>query len=558
MAAGRLDRTDVGRSLPFIVTAVAIGLLSLWFQSHRAIGSDIVRTDSLWARLAGAGWAVWFYLYKAVLPVGLRSIYPRWQIDGGQWWSYVPVLLVAGAFAMFWRYRRTWGHGLLLGLGYFLVMLSPVLGFVDIGFMFASLVADHWQYFAIIAPISLVAVAMTSAPRWLGTRHLFPTAALAGAVLVALAGLTWRQCGLYSDSGTFWRAVLAADSRSWLAYNNLGAVLLERGQTDEAIEHFRAALKIRPVHAMGHYNLGGALRQKGRTDEAIEHFRAALEIQPVYAMARYNLGEALREKGQVDEAMDQFRAALEIQPTYAEAHNGLGMALFRKGQVDEAIEHFRAALEIQPSYAEAHNNIARALSQIGRSDEAILHLGAALKLQPGHAEAHNNLANVLRQKGQVREAAAQYQQALEIRPGYAMAHYNLAEVLQQEGQVRQAVAHYQKALDLRPDFAPACNRLAWVLATSPDASVRNGVRAVGLAEEAQRLSGGGHPGVVATLAAAYAEAGRFPEAVEAAKRALELATAQNKTVQADRLRRQITLYRAGLPYRDAGRAENDL
>ena len=132
------------------------------------------------------------------------------------------------------------------------------------------------------------------------------------------------------------------------------------------------------------------------------------------------------------------------------------------------------------------------------------------------------------------------------------------EVLQQEGQVRQAVAHYQKALDLRPDFAPACNRLAWILATSPDASVRNGVRAVGLAEGAQRLSGGGHPGVVATLAAAYAEAGRFPEAIETAKSALELAAAQNRTAQADRLRRQITLYQAGLAYRDAGRADNDL
>ena len=510
---GTVGRKDLWRSLPFFAIAVAVGLVSFWFQSHRAIGSDIVRTDSFWARLAGAGWAVWFYLYKAALPLHLNAIYPRWQIDEGQWWSYLPGLLLLAGLLGCWPFRRTWGRGPLFGLGYFVVMLLPVLGFLDIGFMMASLVADHWQYFAIIGPLSWTAAAITRS--WPGTKAV----ALGGALLLVLGGLTWRQCGLYADPGTFWRAALAANPNSWLAHNNLGNDLFERGQVDEAMAHYKRAVDIEPRYATAHYNLGGVLRQKGQLDEAIAQFRKALEIQPVYSMAHYNLGEALREKGEMDEAIAHYQRALEIHPDYAEAHNSLGNALPRKGRVDEALGHLQKALEIHPD----------------------------------RAEDHNNFANVLWQKGQVQEAITHYQKALEIRPAYALAHHNLGQILQQEGQVREAVIHFQKALEIQPDFAPACNSLAWVLATSPDASVRDGARAIELAEAAERSSRGNNPTFTATLAAAYAEARRFPEAIETAKQALQLATAQNRPTLANRLQAQIALYQTGSPYRDPGR-----
>jgi tetratricopeptide (TPR) repeat protein len=510
---GAVRRRDLRRSLPFFAMAVGVGLVSFWFQSHRAIGSDIVRTDSFWARLAGAGWAVWFYLYKAALPLHLNAIYPRWQIDGGQWWSYVPGLLWVAVLLGCWRYRRGWGRGPLFSLGYFAVMLLPVLGFLDIGFMLMSLVADHWQYFAIVGPLSFAAAAITR--RQPGARAV----ALGGTLLLGLGGLTWRQCGLYADPGTFWRAVLTANPDSWLAHNNLGNDLFERGQVDEAMAHYQRAVELAPHYATAHYNLGGVLRQKGQLDKAIAEFRRALEIQPVYSMAHYNLGEVLRQEGAVDEAIAHYRRALESHPDYAEAHNSLGNALLRKGQVDEALVHLRQALE----------------------------------LHPDRAEDHNNIANVLWQKGQVQEALAHYQKALEIRPAYALAHYNLGQMLQQEGQVREAITHFQKALEIQPDLAPACNSLAWVLATSPEASVRDGARGIDLAEAAQRSSHGNNPTFTATLAAAYAEASRFPEAIETAKQALQLATAQNRPALAHRLQAQIALYQAGSPYRDPGR-----
>ena len=519
---GRVERRDLWRSLPFFAAAVGVGLISFWFQAHRAIGTDIVRTDSFWARLAGAGWAVWFYLYKAALPVGLSTIYPRWQIDGGQWWSYLPGLLVLAVLVTCGRYRRSWGKGPLLGLGYFVVMLLPVLGFLDIGFMAMSLVADHWQYFAIIGPISLAAAAIAMLARSPRPERRSPAVAMGGALLLALGVLTWRQSAIYADPATFWRAAITANPDAWLAHNNLGSAIFEQGQVDEAIAHFQRALEIQPDYARAHYNLAGILREKGQLDQAAIHFQRALEIQPAYSMAHYNLGEILRQEGRLDEAIAHFRRAVEIRPDYADAHKALGATLLRKGEMDEAIIHLQRALEIRPD----------------------------------GAEDHNNLAGVLWQQRRVGEAIEHYHKALELRPDYALAHHNFGKLLQQEGQVQEAIAHYQKALEIQPDLAAARGSLAWVFATSPEASLRDGARAVELAQEALRVSGDSNPMLVATLAAAYAQAGQFPRAIETARRALESATAQNRTALAKRVQAQIALYQTGSPYRDTGRAEN--
>jgi tetratricopeptide (TPR) repeat protein len=120
--------------------------------------------------------------------------------------------------------------------------------------------------------------------------------------------------------------------------------------------------------------------------------------------------------------------------------------------------------------------------------------------------------------------------------------------------VEAAIDHYQKALELNPEFVPAFNNLAWVLATCPRAPIRNGARAVELAQRAKRLSGGANLTILRTLAAAYAEAGRFPEALEAAGQALDLATRQGNAATIDALQREIRLYRDGSPLRDWSQA----
>jgi len=148
----------------------------------------------------------------------------------------------------------------------------------------------------------------------------------------------------------------------------------------------------------------------------------------------------------------------------------------------------------------------------------------------------------------VDEAIAHFQKALQVKPDNAEAHINLGNALYQNGRREEAIVHFQKALEITPGYAEAMNNLAWVLATCPQASLRNGSRAVELAQRANQLAGGGNPVFLGTLAAAYAEAGRFSEAVGTAQRALRLAQAQSNTMLADAVQLQMKLYQAGVPF----------
>jgi Flp pilus assembly protein TadD len=224
---------------------------------------------------------------------------------------------------------------------------------------------------------------------------------------------------------------------------------------------------------------------------------------------------ALAKEGQLDEAIRQYQQAIRLKPDYADARNSLGIGLFGKGRTDEAIRQFREVLRLKPGYADAHNNLAGALDKKGQMDEAIRHYQHALRLKPDCADVHNNLGLALARKGQWAEA----------------------------------IVHCQKAVTLQPAALAPHNDLAWLMATCPQAALRNGVKAVELAREADRLSGGKNPDYLDTLGVAYAEAGQFPQAVEAAGRALALAVAQ-KNPHVEEIRARLKLYQDGKPYHE--------
>jgi tetratricopeptide (TPR) repeat protein len=233
------------------------------------------------------------------------------------------------------------------------------------------------------------------------------------------------------------------------------------------------------------------------------------------------------------------------------AHNNLGDALFQKGRVDEAIIQYQSALQIEPDYSFACYNLGNALFKKGRVDEAIAQYQTALQINPGYAEAHDNLGNVLLQKGRVDEAIAQYQTVLHINPDNAKAHNNLGNALLRKGKVDEAIAQYQQVLQIKPDSPNVLNNLAWLLATSPDAHLRNGVQAVKYAERACELTHYGAAPIVGTLAAAYAEAGRYDDAIAAAQKACALATAAGEKELLEKNRELLVLYRARQSYREA-------
>src|SRR6266513_2980366 len=251
--------------------------------------------------------------------------------------------------------------------------------------------------------------------------------------------------------------------------------------------------------------------------------------------------------------------ALAVTADNDVAHNNLGYLCVDRDELDKAISHFEAAARIRSGKRDAHYdvgsafvqmNLADALARKGQSDEAMVHYEEAIKLQPYYADAYYNRGNVLLAKGRIDEAIVDLEKTLQIQPDDADAHTCLGNALLRQGLLKEAIAHYEKALALAPEDPHARNNIAWVLATSSDASIGDGAKAIDLAEVAAALSGGREPRFLRTLAAAYAQSGRFSEALAAAQQAAAIAKMQGKTGLANRLNKDLMLYRGHLPLRE--------
>jgi protein O-mannosyl-transferase len=241
------------------------------------------------------------------------------------------------------------------------------------------------------------------------------------------------------------------------------------------------------------------------------------------------------------------------------AHNNLGYLCIDRGELDKAISHFETASSIRSRKQDPHYdvgsafvqmNLADALARKGQSNEAMVHFDEALKLQPNYADAYYNRGSVLFAQDRIDEAMADWEKALQIQPNDADAHTGLGNALLRQGSLKEAIAHYEKASALSPQDSHSRNNIAWVLATSSDPSIRDGARAIEFAQQAVMLSGGRDPHFVRTLAAAYAESGRFSEAIAAAEQAIAIAALQGKSELANTLKKDIILYREHIPLRE--------
>jgi Flp pilus assembly protein TadD len=400
---------------------------------------------SLPLRLVNAVESAAIYLWQMIYPVGLAVFYPYPANCLAPWKVALAMIVLdfisAGAFVL--RHRRPY---LLVGWLWYLIMLVPVIGIVQVG---TQPRADRYTYLPQIGLYILIAWAARDLfASWRHRRWVLGVSA--ALVITLLAASARTQTSYWRNTESLWTHTLACTSRNNVALTNLGMELLETGR--------------------------------------------------------------------VEEAMADLQKALEINSNDWFAHNSLGKALVRKGRVDEAITHFRKTVELNPKLAEAYNNLGSALLQNGQAAAAI----------------------------------AQYQKALEINPEHAGIHNNLGLAYSQNGAAKEGMAEYEKALEINPQYADAQNNLAWTMATGPEVSLRNGNKAIELAEKADQLSKGGDPNIAGTLAAAYAEAGRFSEAITTVERAMQLATVQKNTAMVDALQIQIKAYKAGIPFRDTG------
>ncbi len=469
---GRINlKRDLVPLLPLWIIGIGFGVVTVLMEKFH-VGADGAGWDhSLGERVLIAGRAITFYFTKLIWPSDLMFTYPRWQINASALWQWLfplgvlAVLVTLGVGACRGREQtdssaaKFQRRGLAAGGFLFCGTLFPALGFFDVFPFTYSYVADHFQYLASLGVLTLVAVALSRKP------------IVAVMVILLLSVLSWVQIGAYRDAETLWLHTIKQNPGAWMAYNNLGVIKVQQG--DEA---------------------------RGR-----ELFKQALAVEPGYAEALNNLGNLALQQKHLDEAITQYQAALTSRPGFYRAHMNLGVALQYQNHDIKAIEQFQAALAVMPS-DQVHARLAQSYFALANLPQANEHASKALAMNAQQLDAMIVLGRIAQSQGQLRQAQAIYRQVLSLFPSHTDANEYLGKLLIQQGNAKQGSGLLAIA--------------AWTLSTHPQALMRDGSRAVELAEQACALRTKDHPFLLDALAAAYAETGQFPQALKAIGRAV--------------------------------------
>lgn len=403
--------------VPFLIFSVASSVITIIAQGNAVQSVDSIR---VLPRICNAVVSYAVYLWQMLCPVRLTAFYPHpgdllpmWQLG----LSAMALLAVSIVVLLLWK-RRPYA---IIGWVWYLVMLLPVIGLLQVG---AMAHADRYTYLPQIGIYVLVIWAAADlCGQWRhGPIMLGCASVLMLATLMAVARV---QTAYWKNSESLWMRTLDCTrdqlTGNWVADFNFALYLLKAGRLDESVAHFQSGLERQPYDAKAHYNLGYALDKQGRQAEAFAHFQKAIrlfqnaiDIPPEYPAAHQNLGLILIKQGRHDEALANFKKAVELQPEFAEAHSQLGLALGKKGLLDEAAVHFQKVQQLLPEDAQAHNNLGNVLAGQGKLDEAIAAWLKTVQINPDHAEAQCNLGLALAEKGKFDEAIPHFQMAVKL------------------------------------------------------------------------------------------------------------------------------------------------
>lgn len=381
---GRITSRDVQRSAIFFVMAFTLGLVTVYFQHGRAVGDEYIPIGGVFreqseqmiaaakeagqstlpgvalnyaGRALGASFALGFYTYKCLVPINLIVIYPQWHEELAWYLQAIPGVLVIGLFFACWIYRSTWGRHVLLGYGFFVLFLLPVLGMLKMSYMRLTLVADHFQYFSMPGLIALVVAGAI----WLFDRMDRSTAVVfqwgvGVPVTAVLWVMTYQFSFVYKDRLALWKDTLKKNDNTWQAHNHMGAILFSQRQFQQAEYHFRRGVELKPYNCEVHNNLGLALATRGDMEGAIAHYKKAVAIKGDDASIRANLANALQQMGRLEEALPHYMEAVRLNPSNPGLLVNYGVVLFSLNRTAEALEQFEAALKIAPGMREALKN----------------------------------------------------------------------------------------------------------------------------------------------------------------------------------------------------------
>jgi len=497
--------------VPFFILSIGVSIVTFYVQQGTGATVDL-GVIPLRIRIVNALISYVKYICKMFWPRHLALPYPYHADRLLLWQAAAAALLLIAITVLVIRQARIRRY-LPVGWLWYIGTLVPVIGLVQAG---SQALADRYSYVPSIGIFIIIAWAVPDLLlKWRYRKFVLVGASLT--VLFGFAIISLFQLRHWRNTITLFEHSLAVTDDNYVAHLCLAGPVYRQGRLDEAIRHYSQALRIRPNFTNIHYaylGLGRAFFDKGDSDNAILNYQQALRLEPGFVEAHKRLAEAFLSQGKLESAAAEYRRAHQLQPDEPDSLNNLGVVLARQNRLTEAVACFNSALSISQDNVSSYINLGSALFQQGRYTQAVIEL----------------------------------KKAVDLSPNSAAAHYHLARSLVQSGSPHQAIFHFKQTLTLEPGWFLAMNELAWILATNPDSQLRDPLEAARLAEHACELTGYQRPDLLSTLAAAYASAGRFPEAIATAEKALELSRNLNQAELTRLIESHLVLYRSGHAY----------
>ena len=383
---------------PFFILSLLSSAWTIWEQKYHSSARGVEWSETVVERLLIAGRIVWFYLGKLLFPYPLIFIYPRWEVNAGEVFWYAPSGLIVLAFALFWLKRHSWGKDQLFGLGYFVILLFPVLGFFNIYFMRFSHVGDHFQYLASMGPLGLCAAGIAALSERLKFHKERGQILFWPVILLFFGILVWRQTGIYKSEETLWRDTMEKNPGAWIAYHNLGFEMMLQDRNREAMDFYERSLVLKPDYWEAYFNIGLILAKEGKQDKAIGFFQKALALNPLEVKIHSDLALALSKQKRFEEALREIDSFLAQEPKNPTGFYNKATILSDMGRSREAIGWYEKAIEVSPDFYQAHSDLGNAYYRIGEVGKAIMQYEKALSINPGDEAAQTNLRIIRQEK----------------------------------------------------------------------------------------------------------------------------------------------------------------
>lgn len=403
---GGWNRADVIRAVPFLAASGILGAATIWFQHHRAMNGTTMALPLL-DRIGNAAGALWLYACKALVPLQVGVVYDPWTGPRAGLLRSLAVVGVVTVAAAVWAARRRLGAGLLLAAGAYILLLVPVLGFIEMALIRHTPIADHWQYLALPAAMAAVAAGLTRCAE--KARGVLGRATVGGTVVLiaCLCARSAARATVYSDDESLWRHAVAVAPGSAYAHANLGNELFQRGRREEARPFLLRAIRLDPRHATALHQLASIALEQQNVEVAVDRLERALEAEPAYVEARLLLVCLLVPVAPTE-------AAAHAEYLLRQSHRvafGLGATLGRQKRTAEAIVLLER-LTHSPSSTAAHLALGAALATTGELDRAERAFRHVLARASDDADALFGLGAVADGRGDRAKALSLYERAL--------------------------------------------------------------------------------------------------------------------------------------------------